>query len=118
MVEEQAETIQERDGSLNGQPVRRREQVVNKSELIQTLAEEVGVGVEESTVIVDTFFDSIREALQEGNRVELRGFGSFKMKEYEGYVGRNPKTGESVRVKPKRMPFFKAGKGLVDLLNE
>jgi integration host factor subunit beta len=92
--------------------------VVNKSELIQSLADEAGVGVEEATVIVDTFFDSIREALKEGNRVELRGFGSFKMKEYEGYIGRNPKTGESVRVKPKRMPFFKAGKGLVDLINE
>lgn len=91
---------------------------MNKSELIQSLSEEINVGVDEATVIVDTFFDSIRIALGEGNRVELRGFGSFKMKEYEGYVGRNPKTGESVRVKPKRMPFFKAGKGLVDLVNE
>lgn len=91
---------------------------MNKSELIQTLSEEISVGVDEATIIVDTFFDSIRVALKDGNRVELRGFGSFKMKEYEGYVGRNPKTGESVRVKPKRMPFFKAGKGLVDLVNE
>lgn len=91
---------------------------MNKSELIQKLAEEINVGVDEATIIVDTFFDSIRIELRDGNRVELRGFGSFKMKEYEGYIGRNPKTGESVHVKPKRMPFFKAGKGLVDLINE
>ena len=58
-----------------------------------------------------------RDALLRGDRIEIRGFGSFKIKQYEGYVGRNPKTGESVQVKPKKMPFFKAGKGLLDYLN-
>lgn len=53
----------------------------------------------------------MRDALLRGDRVEIRGFGSFKIKQYEGYVGRNPKTGESVQVKPKKMPFFQGRKG-------
>jgi integration host factor subunit beta len=91
---------------------------MNKSELIQALSEECGVAPEEAVTIVDTFFDSIRETLLANGRVELRGFGSFQMKEYKGYRGRNPKTGQSVLVQPKSMPFFKAGKGLKEFLNE
>lgn len=90
---------------------------MNKSELVQSVAEKLKIPSEEASFIVDSFFNSMREALLRGDRVEIRGFGSFKMKNYEGYVGRNPKTGESVQVKPKRMPFFKAGKGLLDYLN-
>lgn len=91
---------------------------MNKSELVQALADKINISTEEATIIVDTFFESMREALLRGDRIEIRGFGSFKIKQYEGYTGRNPKTGESVQVKPKKMPFFKAGKGLLDYLNE
>ncbi|MBT8762426.1 integration host factor subunit beta [Desulfohalobiaceae bacterium Ax17] len=90
---------------------------MNKSELIKTLAEERNISVEEATDIVNIFFDSMKEALKIGNRVEIRGFGSFKIKEYKGYQGRNPKTGEKVEVKPKRLPFFRAGKELKEYLN-
>ena len=90
---------------------------MNKSELIKRLAEERELSLEEATEIVTIFFDSMKEALQNGDRVEIRGFGSFKIKEYDGYQGRNPKTGETVQVSPKRLPFFRAGKELKEYLN-
>jgi Bacterial nucleoid DNA-binding protein len=90
---------------------------MNKSELIKALADENSLSVDEATLVVNTFFDSIRKALLSQNRVEIRGLGSFKMKEYAGYSGRNPKTGEVVQVKPKRLPFFRAGKDLKDYIN-
>ncbi|NLY42002.1 MAG: integration host factor subunit beta [Desulfovibrionales bacterium] len=90
---------------------------MNKSELIQTVAEKIKISNDEAANMVDTFFESMREAMLRGDRIEIRGFGSFKVKSYEGYTGRNPKTGQSVQVKPKKMPFFKAGKGLLDYLN-
>ena len=68
---------------------------MNKSELIQSLANKLNVPVEDAALIVDTFFESMREALLRGDRIEIRGFGSFKIKQYEGYTGRNPKTDES-----------------------
>ncbi len=91
---------------------------MNKSELIATLAEESNISMEESSLMVNTFIDSIKESLQDGNRVEIRGFGSFKMKNYGGYTGRNPKTGELVEVQPKRLPFFRTGKELKEFLND
>ncbi len=91
---------------------------MNKSELIATLAEDSNISMEESALVVNTFIDSIKQALQEGNRVEIRGFGSFKMKDYGGYTGRNPKTGDLVEVQPKRLPFFRTGKELKEFLNE
>jgi Bacterial nucleoid DNA-binding protein len=90
---------------------------MNKSELIKALADENSLSFDEATLVVNTFFDSIRKALLSQNRVEIRGLGSFKMKEYAGYSGRNPKTGEVVQVKPKRLPFFRAGKDLKDFIN-
>ena len=90
---------------------------MNKSELIRTLAEERKISLEEATDIVKIFFDSMKEALKNGNRVEIRGFASFKIKEYKGYQGRNPKTGEKVEVKPKRLPFFRSGKNLREYIN-
>jgi integration host factor subunit beta len=90
---------------------------MNKSELIKTLANENSLSVEEATTIVDTFFDSMRHELTAGNRVEIRGLGSFKIKNYESYSGRNPKTGEMVTVAPKKLPSFRAGKDLKDFLN-
>ncbi|NHZ48166.1 HU family DNA-binding protein [Nitratidesulfovibrio liaohensis] len=90
---------------------------MNKSELVRALAEEHELPVEDATVVVNTFFDCVRDALLDGDRVEIRGFGSFKIKGYRGYKGRNPKTGDSVAVPPKRLPVFRAGKELKDILN-
>lgn len=90
---------------------------MNKSELIKALARKNDLSIEDATIIVNTFFDSIKEALKQGRRVEIRGFCSFKIKEYDGYVGRNPSTGEQVEVKPKRLPFFRVGRELREFLN-
>ena len=91
---------------------------MNKSELIHKLAEQCNISTDDADMCVEVFIDEMKKALLEGNRIEIRGFGSFKMKEYQGYTGRNPKTGEKVEVKPKRMPFFRAGKELKDFVNE
>ncbi len=91
---------------------------MNKSELVKALADEVNIPIEEATMVVNTFVDSMKDALLKGGRVEIRGFGSFKIKEYEGYSGRNPRTGEKVSVQPKRLPFFRAGKALKEYLND
>lgn len=90
---------------------------MNKSELIRTLSELKNLHVDEASVIVGAFIDSIKEALVRGDRVEIRGFGSFKIKDYKGYQGRNPKTGDVVKVSPKKLPFFRPGKELKDFLN-
>jgi len=91
---------------------------MNKSQLIKALAEKQGLSPDESSTIVNTFFESIKDSLKKGDRVEIRGFGSFKMKEYSGYKGRNPSTGEVVDVQPKRLPFFRVGKDLKEYLNQ
>lgn len=91
---------------------------MNKNELIKTLAEQSDISMDEATLVVNTFFDCMKEALLQGDRVEIRGFGSFKIKEYGAYAGRNPRTGEKVEVQPKRLPFFRAGKELKEFLNE
>ena len=85
---------------------------MNKLELIDTLKEECGLLKKEAAAVVDQFFESISEALAKGERVEIRGLCSFYVKEYKSYQGRNPKTGESVEVSPKKLPFFKCGKEL------
>ena len=91
---------------------------MNKSELVTKLAHECNLSTEEADQCVEIFLDTMKKALLEGNRIEIRGFGSFKMKDYGAYVGRNPKTGEKVEVKPKRTPFFRAGKELKDYVND
>lgn len=85
---------------------------MNKSELIEALAAKEGLSLQAAEAVVNTFFNSIAEGLATEERAEIRGFGSFKVKNYEGYTGRNPKTGELVEVKPKKLPFFKVGKEL------
>jgi integration host factor subunit beta len=94
-----------------------KERGMNKSQLIKAFADQQDISLDESQAIVDTFFEEIKKALLSGDRVEIRGFGSFKIKEYEGYVGRNPSTGEKVNVRPKRLPFFKVGKSFREMLN-
>jgi integration host factor subunit beta len=89
-----------------------------RSELIQKLAEEnPHLYQRDVERIVNAIFEEIIEALSEGNRVELRGFGAFSVKKRDARVGRNPRTGESVNVDEKHVPFFKAGKLLRERLN-
>jgi len=82
---------------------------MTKSELINQLAKEGKLNRKESEVIVNTIFNSIIKALANGDKVELRGFGSFTRRERKAKQGRNPKSGQSVNVAAKRVPFFKAG---------
>jgi len=91
---------------------------MNKLELIEKLAEQHGLSKPEARRYVDLFFDSMSAALAKGQRVEIRGLCSFKIKTYKSYAGRNPKTGEMVKVKPKRLPFFKAGEKLKALVDK
>ena len=91
---------------------------MNKGDLIKKFATQQDISLDEASNIVNTFFDTIKESLKKGDRVEIRGFGSFKIKHYQSYVGRNPSTGEQVTVRPKSLPFFKVGKNLKEYLNE
>jgi len=90
---------------------------MNKKDLIQKLSETNGVSNVEATKIVSKFFNQMTTALENGDRVEIRGLCSFYVKQYKPYTGRNPKTGEKVQIKPKKLPFFKAGKELKDWVN-
>jgi integration host factor subunit beta len=85
---------------------------MNRSELVETVAKHKGVPRKAADVAVTTIFDAIFDAVQGGERVEIRGFGSFTTRDYGSYTGRNPRTGASVDVAPKRLPFFKVGKDL------
>jgi integration host factor subunit beta len=87
---------------------------MNKLELIQALKESNGLSKSEAAKIVNLFFNEMADALAKGDRVEIRGLCSFYVKKYKAYAGRNPKTGEPARVKPKKLPFFKCGKELKD----
>lgn len=87
---------------------------MTKSNLINRMCEAWKVSTGRSEQIVNAIFDSIEQALNRGERVEIRGFGSFEVRAYRGYVGRNPRTGSTVQVKPKRLAFFKVGKELKD----
>lgn len=85
---------------------------MNKSELIESLAAKKGLSFKKAEEIINTIFEAMTDALIAGDRIEIRGFGSFVVNEYKSYTGRNPKTGESIEVKPKKLPFFKVGKEL------
>ena len=85
---------------------------MNKLELIKNLKEECQLSNEEADAIVDLFFRSMSEALASGDRVEIRELCSFYVKDYKPYQGRNPKTGETVTVASKKLPFFKVGREL------
>ncbi len=85
---------------------------MNKSELIEALAAKKGLSYKKAEEIINTIFESMTEAMLTGERIEIRGFGSFVVNEYKAYTGRNPKTGEAIPVKPKKLPFFKVGKEL------
>ena len=87
---------------------------MNKLELIMTLKAEAGLTMNESAAVVDLLFDEMSCALANSDRVEIRGLCSFYIKRYDAYTGRNPKTGEKVKIQPKKLPFFRPGKGLKD----
>ena len=87
---------------------------MNKFDLTKTLSRELDFPLRKAEEIVDAIFETMSKALMGGDRIEIRDFGSFKVKEYKGYTGRNPKTGEEVVVKSKKLPFFKAGKELAE----
>ena len=90
---------------------------MNKSELIERLAIKSGMGSLQAEDIVNLMFEKMRVSLVTGKRIEIRGFGSFTVKDYKSYWGRNPKTGEKIKVEPKRLPAFKLGKELRERLN-
>jgi integration host factor subunit beta len=85
---------------------------MTKTELIEALSNEAGLTRSKGKEIVKVFFGEISNALANNDRVEIRGFGTFKVKHYDGYTGHNPKTGKPIKIKPKKLPFFKCGNKL------
>jgi integration host factor subunit beta len=98
-------------GTMTKQPT------LTKADLIEEVLRITELPRKESETIVETIFDSIIESLQKGDKIEIRGFGSFRTRNRRGRVGRNPKTGEKVEVPAKKIPFFKPSKELKDFVN-
>jgi integration host factor subunit beta len=90
---------------------------MTKADLIEEVSRVVEVTRKESEVIVETIFESLVKSLRDGDKVEIRGFGSFRTRERRGRTGRNPKSGEKVSVPPKTIPFFKPSKELREIIN-
>jgi integration host factor subunit beta len=90
---------------------------VTKSELIEKVAQETGLTKGRAEMVINAIFDSMTEALVRNEGIEIRGFGSFTVRQYKAYEGRNPRTGDPVHVAPKRLPFFKVGKELRERVN-
>lgn len=90
---------------------------MTKSELIEAVARNTNITKAKAEMVVNCVFDSMTAALDRGEGIEIRGFGSFSVREYKQYNGRNPRTGNSVVVPEKRLPFFKVGKELKELVN-
>lgn len=88
-----------------------------KAELIREIHAKHQLPIDKAETVVNRFFDTMADALKQGRRVEIRGFGTFQLREYDGYMGRNPRTGDAVSVPPKKLPFFKSGKEIRDYLN-
>ena len=91
---------------------------MTKSDLINWVSVKNYIPHPDAETAVNTFFSTVAKSLKEGKRVEIRGFGSFSVREYDGYMGRNPRTGEEIPVPPKRLPFFKVGKDLKEAVND
>ncbi len=91
---------------------------MNKMELTLALKTEADISKDDAERIVNIFFNSMTQALTHNERVEIRGLCSFYIKKYKSYMGRNPKTGDTVFIKAKQLPFFKAGKELKDRVNK
>ena len=91
---------------------------MTKSDLIDVLCETQKLPKGRAELLVHVIFDALEAALKRGERIEIRGFGSFELRAYRGYDGRNPRTGDPVEVQPKRLPFFKVGKELKERVND
>lgn len=89
---------------------------MNKTDIIDRVTEELHVNQKIAKIAVETIVESISKAIIDGERVEIRGFGNFTLRNYKAYKGRNPKTGEVVNVPPKKLPYFKVGKELKDMI--
>ena len=94
-----------------------KQPTLTKADLIEEVLRIAELPRKESETIVETIFDSIIESLQKGQKIEIRGFGSFRTRERRGRIGRNPKTGAKVEVPAKKIPFFKPSKELKDFVN-
>jgi integration host factor subunit beta len=94
-----------------------KQPTLTKADLIEEVLKVAELPRKESETIVETIFESIIEALQKGDKIEIRGFGSFRTRQRRGRIGRNPKTGEKVEVPAKKIPFFKPSKELKDFVN-
>ena len=104
--------------SSNEGPKREKEKLkMTKAELVNRVSKRTDLNKRDAEVMVQTVLDSIIESLQGGDKVELRGFGSFRLRDRAPRIGRNPKTGEKVSVPSKRVPYFKPGKDLKALIN-
>ena len=90
---------------------------MTKADLVEEVAKVTDLPRKESEVVVETIFEHIIKALQTGDKIEIRGFGSFRTRQRQGRIGRKPKTGARVEVPPKRIPFFKPSKELKDFVN-
>ena len=90
---------------------------MKKSDLSLKLSEKVNIPAYVAKVTVDAIFNAMMESLKKGDRIEIRGFGSFVVRHYGAYTGRNPKTGKMVDVPPKKLPYFKVGKELREMVN-
>ena len=91
---------------------------MTKAELVEKVANQINLTKKQTEVVVNTVFSSITDSLAEGKKVELRGFGSFRIRQRNARIGRNPKSGQKVDVPSKKVPFFKAGKELRELVDE
>ena len=91
---------------------------MNKSDLTEELARDQNLSIQTAESIIASVLDAMSETLAKGDNVEIRGFGSFTVREYKSYDGKNPKTDEVVKVKPKKLPFFKVGKELRESVND
>ena len=90
---------------------------MNKSDLVAALSKETALTKQVAEEVIDTVFEAMSQALVAGEGIEIRGLGSFVVKDYKPYTGRNPKTGRNIDVSAKRLPFFKAGKELKERVN-
>ncbi len=90
---------------------------ITKSDLVEILAQKANITKKKAEALVDTILDAMFETLLRADRIEIRGFASWYIKKYKAYTGRNPKTGAAVMVREKKLPFFKVGKELKNIVN-
>ena len=91
---------------------------MNRSELIDAIANELDMTKPQTASVLNTILETMADKLGQGESIEFRGFGSFTVKQYGSYEGRNPKTGEKIQIKPKKLPHFKVGKNLREAVND